>query len=223
MTFKDASIIFDLDGTLVDTAPDLLAALNHVLQSIDCPEVTLNDIDKLVGDGAMAMIKTGLNIAERDLPQEQEEELLQKFLDYYYENIAIFSKPFEGLDRCLDHFLREDARVGICTNKKEHLSIKLINELGLSERFHTIVGADTLAVKKPHPDHILGTIERLQGNPEKAVMIGDSANDIKAAQAANIPVIAVTFGYTAQPVTDFSPDIVIDHYDELLPAVEKLL
>lgn len=223
MTFKDAAIIFDLDGTLVDTAPDLLAALNHTLEDYGAPKISMDDLSKLVGDGAKAMIATGLHIADKSVSPVEEDKLLQKFLTYYQENIAVLSKPFDNLRPCLTYLQQNGAKLGVCTNKREHLSKKLLNELELSHFFEAIIGADTLPMRKPDPGHILGTIEHIQGDTKRAVMIGDSKNDFKAAQAAGIPVVAVTFGYTAIPVVEFSPDAIIHHYDELLPVLERLL
>lgn len=223
MTFTNASIIFDLDGTLIDTAPDILRALNYVLEKVECPTLTLADMDKLVGDGAKALIETGLQNAEKSLDEIKKQTLLKEFLIFYSDNIAVSSQPFPGLQSCLERLKKDEAKLAVCTNKTENLAVKLLRELELETMFETIVGADTFAVRKPHPDHILGTLKRINGTPSHAVMIGDSKNDILAAKAANIPVIAVTFGYTPRPVQEFEPDITIDHYDELLPALKKLL
>ncbi|MEM7620697.1 MAG: HAD-IA family hydrolase [Pseudomonadota bacterium] len=223
MVFHDASILFDLDGTLIDTAPDLLNALNHTLAHADCSPVQREDINKLIGDGAKAMISAGLKMNDKTLSQNEESHLLNVFLLYYRDNIAVSSKLFEGVIDCLISLKRQNAKLAVCTNKMQDLSVKLLKELNLSDYFETIVGADTLNVRKPHPGHILGTIDLVKGNSRRAIMIGDSINDIKAAQGANIPVVAVNFGYSAQPVETYQPDAIIEHYNTLIPTISKLL
>ncbi len=220
---KDLTIIFDLDGTLIDTAPDLLRTLNHVLASIDCPPASPEDVTKLVGQGAKRMLERGLALANRTVDAQQMEQMFQQFLDHYSANIAVDSRPFPNVEAVLSDLRDQGARFGVCTNKLEHLSVKLLQQLKLDHYFEAIVGADTLGVRKPDPAHITGTIERVGGVRERAIMVGDSINDIKAAKAANVPVIGVSFGYTDQPIETLNPDVIIDHYDALSEAIEGQL
>jgi phosphoglycolate phosphatase len=145
------------------------------------------------------------------------------FLDYYARNIAVGSRPFEGTVAALNRFKNAGARLAVCTNKAEAMSRRLLDALNLSPLFSAIAGRDTFPVYKPHPDHLLGTIRLAGGDNARAVMVGDSRIDIATAKAAAVPVVAVSFGYTDTPVRELGPDEVIDHYEELEPAVAALL
>ncbi len=222
-SFTDTTIVFDLDGTLVDTAPDLVHTVNHVLTGAGCAPVPFAAIRPVIAFGARRMIVEGLALNERKAGEADVDRLLDAFLAHYADNLAVESQPFPGVVAVLERLTALGARVGVCTNKREDLSIKLLDQLGLKKHFGAIVGRDTLPVSKPHPGHLTGTVGRLGGQIERALMVGDSAVDIETAKAAGVPVVAVTFGYTIAPVETYQPDRTIDHYDDFLAAAEALL
>lgn len=222
-SFKDKTIIFDLDGTLIDTAPDLTGALNHVLVLEGRSRVDGGQVRHMVGHGAREMIRAGMAATGADATENDLDRMMEIFLEYYIAHIADHSRPFEGTLRALDTLTAHSAHLGVCTNKREHLSVILLKTLQVDHYFKAIVGADTLPVRKPHPRHLLETIERVGGHKDRAVMVGDSTTDVKAAKAAGVPVVVVTFGYPDVPASELGGDIAIDHYDALLPAITKLL
>jgi phosphoglycolate phosphatase len=216
-----ATIIFDLDGTLVDTAPDLIATLNAILSREGLPAVPDDEARGLIGHGARRMLERGLAIAGRtngDL-----DRLFRDFIAHYSEHIADRSRPFPGVETALDTLTGRGCTLAVCTNKLEALSVRLLTSLGLAGRFETICGQDTFGIQKPDPRALLGTLRRAGGSPDNALMVGDSATDIATAKAAMMPVVAVDFGYTDVPVKDLGPDRVISHYRHLPDAVEMLL
>lgn len=219
----DATIVFDLDGTIVDTAPDLIGTLNHVLTGAGCRPLPPATARPLIAYGARRMIEHGLRAAGRDPGPSELDDLLELFLSHYSERIADASRPFPGVVAALERIAGAGAKLGVCTNKLEGLSRKLLRALDLERYFGAVVGRDTLAVCKPHPGHLTGTVERLGGRAERTVMVGDSAVDIETARAAGAPVVAVSFGYTSAPIASFSPDRIIDHFDELEASLCALL
>ncbi len=217
------ALIFDLDGTLVDTAPDLLHATNHALSLIERPPVTMPQLRSFVGAGAMNLIELG---AKASGPLPDKPTLLRMhdaFLEYYGDNIAVSSVMFEGLAEVIEQASLSGLRMGVCTNKVERLSIKLLTELGIMPHFGAVVGGDTMPVMKPDPAPYAEVARRLGVDVQDTLMFGDSETDIRTAQNAGVPVIAVTFGYTMQPVHVFNPTHTIDHYDEAWPIVERYL
>lgn len=212
-------VIFDLDGTLVDTAPDLIDSLNHTIAIADLEPVTFDDLTHLVGQGARVMIRRAFELRKVQLTDDQGEALLARFMDHYRANMPGKSTVFPGTVECLQRLASAGMTLAVCTNKTEALAIPLIETLGLTSHFAAITGGDTFPVRKPDAGHILGTIERAGGNPSTAVMIGDSINDILAARNAGIPSIGVTFGYTDVPMASLSPDRIIDSFDELTVAM----
>ncbi len=213
------ALIFDLDGTLVDTAPDLMMATNHVLQFAGRPEITAAQLRQFVGHGSMALIKLGLE-ASGPLPDEATLQQLQTlFLGYYGKNIVAHSKLFSGVVALLEKATAAGLKMGVCTNKVERLSHKLLDQIGISKYFKAVVGGDTLPIMKPNPEPYFEVARRLGVAPLQTMMFGDSETDIRTAQNAGVPVVAVSFGYTLQHVSTFKPDYVIDHYDEAWPIV----
>ena len=220
---SDLTVIFDLDGTLADTAPDLLAALNHVLSDLSGEFLTLDHARNMVGQGALALIQAGLQHLEVPESDVDVDRLLETFLSFYYDNVAVHSALFPGLGALLPRYKTAGVRLGVCTNKLEKPSRKLLRELGVHDHFHTIVGRDTLATSKPDPKTLWQTIERAGGTPQRSVFLGDSITDVTTAKAAGVPCILVSFGYTVEPVTSLGGDLVIDHFDELDTAIAQLL
>jgi phosphoglycolate phosphatase len=220
---RDLTLVFDLDGTLVDTAPDLVAATNHVLEHIGLPPVAEESLRPWIGHGAKRMVERAIGPAAERLSQAEREALLERYFDYYGRHIAVASRPFEGAVAALERFHSAGARLAVCTNKMERMSKSLLDALNLSRFFVAVAGRDTLQAFKPHPEHLLGTIRMAGGDAARAVMVGDSAIDVATAKAAGVPVVGVSFGYTDTPVRELEADAVIDHYKELEAAVASLL
>jgi phosphoglycolate phosphatase len=216
------TIVFDLDGTLVDTAPDLVDTLNVVFAREGIPTVPYEIGRNLIGGGAKRMIERALQVEGRDCSPAEVERLFSGFIEHYAAHIADRSRPFPGLIEALDQLQQRGWRFAVCTNKLEWLSVRLLDALSLSPRFEAVCGQDTFGVQKPDPVVLKRTIEQAGGDPERAIMVGDSATDINTARALGIPVVAVTFGYTEIPATELGADQVIDHYSQLSAAVEIL-
>jgi phosphoglycolate phosphatase len=217
------TVVFDLDGTLVDTAPDLINALNFVLDREGLPPVPLHSARNMIGAGARRLIERGLELEGRAASFEDVTRLLSDFIDYYAAHIADASRPFEGVVGALDDLGALGYRFAVCTNKLEWLSKLLLDRLGLSSRFSAICGADTFGVSKPDPAILQQTIARAGGQLSSAVMVGDAGPDIGVARRAGVPVIGVGFGYTEVPIADLKPDRLITHMSQLPRAVESLM
>ncbi|SHG84606.1 HAD family hydrolase [Bradyrhizobium erythrophlei] len=216
-------IVFDLDGTLVDTAPDLINALNWVLDREGLPPVPLQSARAMIGAGARRLIERGLELEGRAASFEDVTRLTGDFIDYYAAHIADASRPFDGLESALDDLAALGYRFAVCTNKLEWLSKRLLDQLGLSARFAAICGADTFGVSKPDPAILQQTIARAGGQLSQAIMVGDAGPDIGVARRAGIPVIGVEFGYTEVPIADLKPDRLVSHMRELPAAVQSLM
>jgi phosphoglycolate phosphatase len=217
------TVVFDLDGTLVDTAPDLIAALNFVLEREGMPPVPLQSARTMIGAGARKLIERGLELDGRVTSAEDITRLTSDFIDYYADHIADASRPFDGLESALDDLTGRGYRFAVCTNKLEWLSKRLLDQLGLSPRFSAICGADTFGVSKPDPAILRQTIAQAGGQVSSAIMVGDAGPDIGVARRAGIPVIGVEFGYTEIPIADLNPDLLIGHFRDLPAAVESLM
>jgi phosphoglycolate phosphatase len=216
------TVVFDLDGTLVDSAPDLAATLNHILVREGLPPVGYEEARNMVGGGARVMVERGFRADGRVLAAAELDRLVQDFIAHYAGHIADASRPFDGVEAALDQLADKGCRLAVCTNKLEWLSVRLLDALGLTARFAAVCGADTFGVSKPDPAILRGTIGRAGGEPNHAVMIGDSMTDIATARAAGVPVIAVDFGYTDTPVAQLKPDRIVSSYADLPEAVSDL-
>jgi phosphoglycolate phosphatase len=217
------TVVFDLDGTLVDTAPDLISALNFVLDREGLPPVPLQSARTLIGAGVRRLLERGLEVDGRHASAEDIDRLTDDFIEYYAAHIADASRPFDGLESALDDLEAQGYRFAVCTNKLEWLSKRLLDRLGLSARFAAICGADTFGISKPDPAILQQTVARAGGQLSTAIMVGDAGPDIGVARRAGIPVIGVEFGYTDVPIADLKPDRLIGHMSELPPAVESLM
>ena len=215
-------IVFDLDGTLVDTAPDLIAALNHVLDREGLPPVPLKSARNMIGAGARKLIERGLELDGRTMTTDDVSRLMKDFIAYYADHIADASRPFEGLETALDDLEAQGFRFAVCTNKLEWLSKLLLEKLDLSRRFAAICGADTFGVSKPDPTILRETVARAGGQLPESIMVGDAGPDVGVARRAGIPVIGVAFGYTDVPIAELKPDRLIGHMRELPEAVSSL-
>ncbi|MEM7570316.1 MAG: phosphoglycolate phosphatase [Pseudomonadota bacterium] len=205
--------LFDLDGTLVDTAPDLAHALNQCLAEDGHAPFAVDDMRNLVGHGAAALLRRGYALREgKPLSEERLTQLRRRFLEFYGRDICVHSKPFDGVEDVLDSLSEAGIMCGICTNKPHQMALSLIDALGWQTRFKAIVGGDYFDVKKPDPRHITGLLEVMNCPDAQSFFIGDSDADYDAAQAAGVPAMIVRFGYSAQPVEDFKNAVLLDHY-----------
>src|SRR5438874_2105003 len=216
------TIVFDLDGTLVDTAPDLVNALNYVLKREGLAAVPVDSARKAIGAGARRLIERGLELEGRSLGPDDITRLTRDFIDHYAAHIADASRPFDGLEAALDDLSARGYRFAVCTNKLEWLSKRLLDQLGLSSRFAAICGADTFGVSKPDPAILQQTVAQSGGNMAATIMVGDAGPDVGVARRAGIPVIGVEFGYTDVPIAELKPDRLIGHMRDLPAAVESL-
>jgi phosphoglycolate phosphatase len=217
------TVVFDLDGTLVDTAPDLINALNYILAREGMPPVPLQSARTMIGAGARKLLERGLELDGRTVALEELDRLTRDFIAYYADHIADASRPFEGLESALDDLAARGYRFAVCTNKLEWLSKLLLDRLGLSARFAAICGADTFGIAKPDPAILRQTVARAGGEMSSTVMVGDAGPDIGVARRAGVPVIGVKFGYTEVPIAELKPDLLIGHMRELPAAVETLM
>ncbi len=216
------TLIFDLDGTLVDTAPDLVRALNAVIAEQGLPPVALEDALTMVGRGGRVLIQRAFAADGRTVEGAELERLFTAFTDHYGAHVAEESRAFPGVAAALDRFAAAGWLLAVCTNKAHPLVRPLMEALGLAPRFAAMVGQGALPWLKPDARVFNETVRLAGGTPERAVMVGDSETDIQTARAAGVPVVAVTFGYTPVPIAEFHPDRLIDHYDELWDAVAAL-
>jgi phosphoglycolate phosphatase len=216
-------IAFDLDGTLVDTAPDLIGTLNLLLRQEGLAPLPMAAARPLIGHGARRLLERGFEAASAPLPPEREADLFERFLAHYGAHIADGSRPFPGVTEALAGLREAGARLAVCTNKPTALSIALLDALGMSRLFDAIVGPDAAPARKPDPRHLDAAIRAAGGAPAGAVMVGDAITDAGAARAAGVPLVLVSFGYTETPAAELAPDVLIDHFHELPAACVRLL
>ena len=216
-----AIVGFDLDGTLLDTAPDIAHALNHALRAAGRPALPLDEVRPMIGGGAKKLLAKALGQGAR-VPEDELAPLYRMLLDHYAAHIAVETRAYDGLERALDALAEQGVVLGVATNKLEALAADLLGQMGLADRFAAIVGGDTLGTDraKPLPDMLHHMAEACGGG--EMAFVGDSAFDMKAARAAGVPGIAVSFGYPGMAVAALGADRVIDHYDELLPVLTEL-
>ena len=216
------TIVFDLDGTLVDTAPDLISTLNLVLAGEGLPPVAYDDARRMIGGGARRMIERALMAESREVPRPEIDRMYRIFIDHYGAHIADRSRPFPQLDSVLQRLAGEGFRLAVCTNKLEWLSVRLLETLNLSQYFAAICGQDTFGMQKPDPQMLRLTVRRAGGDAERAIMVGDSLTDVRTARAANVPVIAVDFGYSEVPAAALRADRLISAFAELPAALAAI-
>ncbi|MFC3691908.1 phosphoglycolate phosphatase [Chenggangzhangella methanolivorans] len=217
------TVVFDLDGTLVETAPDLIAALTVSLAADGAPPLPYEQGRDLIGAGARALVERGLEAAGRRLEKSRVDELHAIFLEHYGAHIADESRPYPGCLEALDRLRASGAKLAVCTNKVERLARQLLDTLEMTDKFDVIVGGDTFPTSKPDPQSLLGAIQRAGGDVARAVMVGDAFTDVGAAKNAGVPVVVMSFGYTVTPPHELGGDVVIDHFDELEGAIAALV
>jgi phosphoglycolate phosphatase len=216
------TIAFDLDGTLIDTAPDLISTLNVILAKEGMPPVDYDAARRMIGGGARVMIEKALAAEGRACPKPEVDRMFRAFIEHYAAHIADHSRPFPHLEATLENLSGAGHRLAVCTNKLEWLSVRLLNMLNLSRHFAAICGQDTFGVQKPDPKMLRLTIERAGGESNCAIMVGDSGTDIRTARAATVPVVAVDFGYSEVPIATLEPDRVIGSFADLPLAVREI-
>jgi len=219
----DATIVFDLDGTLVDSAPDLVRALNETLDLEGLPNVKVSVARNMVGQGARVLIERAAALSGVTYSGDRLDQLTRAFIDFYRADIARESQPFPGVFEALDALAGRGAKLAVCTNKRTDLSIQLLGELGFGDRFSAIVGADAVAAKKPHPDHFRAAVTRAGGTVRRALMVGDTAADVASARGAGAPVAVVAFGYCEGGAEKLGADALLHRYSELPPVSRRLL
>jgi phosphoglycolate phosphatase len=217
-----SAIIFDLDGTLVDTAHDLTGALNAVLAKAGRDRVRLSQVRHTVGGGARGLVEWGFAETGDALAASDLDDWTAAFLRHYRAHLCDLSRPFAGVAETLAALAVENSAMGVCTNKSVEASRRLLRELGLERFFGAVLGGDSLAVRKPDPEHLAATIRAVGGEPARAVMVGDSDIDVAAAHNLGVPAIAVAYGYTDIPAAELGADAVIERFDQLPSAIAAL-
>ncbi len=218
------TILFDLDGTLVDTAPDLMNAHNHVMKKFGYKTKTTDEIRAIVGKGARALLGRSIwGEAKKEFGKIEDEnvkdEMVKEFIDYYGKNIINESKLINGVEEFLKWCSSKKISMGVCTNKQEHLAIDLLKKIKIYDYFEYVAGGNTFEVCKPDPKHLTNIVEILNGDLKKTLMIGDSENDTIPAKEASIPVILLDNGYTEKNVDE----IYYDHLVEDFIGIEKIV
>lgn len=219
----DATVVFDLDGTLVDSAPDLVRALNQTLDLEGLPRVKLETMRTMVGQGARVLIERAAALHGVTYATPRLDQLTQEFVGFYAADIARESAPFPGVVEALEALSSMGATLSVCTNKRTALSVQLLDALGLAHHFAAIVGADAVTDRKPHPDHFRAAVERSGGRVGRSLMVGDTVADVASARAAGAPVAVVAFGYSDVSVEKLGADVLLHRFSELTPACRHFL
>jgi phosphoglycolate phosphatase len=216
------AVIFDLDGTLIDSAPDITAAVNKLLTRYGRPTIGVEQVRGMVGDGAPILLRRAFAATGAAIDLAASEEIYQTFLDYYESQPSSPDSIFPGVPETLDLLLERGLKLGLCTNKPERVTIEVLAQLDLARFFQSVAGGDTLPVRKPDGGHVSWVMEQLGARADSAVMVGDNHNDIAAARGAGIPVIAVSYGYPHFPTSEMGADAIIDHFTELPAMLDTL-
>lgn len=221
--FPFTMVGFDLDGTLVDSNPDLGPSINHALAQLGREAIPTDQTRSLIGGGARMMLQRAMELTGGLVSDAEFEQAWQTQQDYYFENIAVHTAPYEGCLETLDRLAELGCTLAVVTNKKESFARKLLEALGMTSRFAAILGGDTLGLErsKPEPDMIHEAVQRC-GRAGRFAMVGDSSYDVRAARAAGVPCAIFSFGYNDAPAHELGADVVLDHFDELVPALERL-
>jgi phosphoglycolate phosphatase len=217
------TIAFDLDGCLVDTAPDLIGTLNAILAEHGHPGLPLESARTVIGHGARAMLSRGFQAVGETLDPAKMDTLFAHFIELYVARIDRESRPYPGVAETLDGLAAAGARLVVCTNKRTDLSLALLDSLDLTRRFADVMGPDKAGAAKPDPRHLIAAIQAAGGSADRALMVGDASTDVGAAVAAGVPVVAVSYGYSDVPPAELGADALIDSFAELPPIARRLL
>jgi len=215
------TILFDLDGTLVDTAPDLMGAHNHVMKKFGYPQKSLNDIKHIAGRGAWIMMQRTFRDEIKD--ENLKKEMVKEFINYYAKNIDRGSKPIKGVVKFLEWAKSKQILMAVCTNKQERLAVDLLKKINLSQYFEYIAGCDTFDFNKPDPRHLTNVIDIIGGDINKSIMIGDSEVDSQSAYNAKIPFILVEEGYTEKNINEIPHKTLIKDFSNFEKKIKKYL
>jgi len=215
------TILFDLDGTLVDTAPDLMAAHNHVMKKYGRNEKKLSDIKTLASRGAWVMMQRSFKEEIKD--EKTKKMMVDEFINFYSKNINKKSKPIKGIFEFLNWAKSKNISMGVCTNKREHLAVDLLKKIDMYKYFEYVAGADTFDSNKPDPKHLTNVVEIIGGNLKKTIMIGDSEVDSMSAQNARIPFVLIQGGYTDKTSKEIKHDVLIKDFVNFDKIIEKYL
>lgn len=216
------AVVFDLDGTLVDSVPDIQAALNWLMAREGRRELGRDEVAGMVGDGVPKLVERAL-LATGGFPDAGLEPTVAVFASYYEAHAAALTQPFPGVVQALTDLRDAGCLLGVCTNKPQGATAEILEALDLAPFFVAVAGGDTVpGARKPDPRHLMHVLDGMSVAPAETVMVGDSHNDINVAKAAGVPTVAVTFGYAHGPVDELGADVLIDHFDELLPALRQL-
>ena len=216
------SVLLDLDGTLIDTAPDLVGTLNTVLVQAGRATLEVDRMRDLVSGGARGLMRTGFALTGEGLSDDEIEAWVPTFLDVYGTRLSSDSRPFPGVVETLATFRSADIKLAVCTNKPHKLANRLLDELDMSHWFDALLGGDSIDVRKPDPRHIIATLDAVAGKPSETVMVGDSIIDVAAARDAGVPVIIVSYGYGIEKARAAGADREIAKFDELPAAIAAL-
>lgn len=219
--YANASITFDLDGTLVDTAPDLVRVLNDVIATDGLEPIAVAKVKNMIGYGSMALIRNAYQFAHRDLAPDHAKELQTLFLNLYADDICRLSKPYPGVVEVLAHLKRSGSKLSVCTNKPGVMARPLLNKLDIDRYFDRIVGSGDIPYNKPSARHIYAAVGHRGNKP--IVMVGDGAPDALAAKAAKVPSILMNYGYSPKSVYSLGADKVLRSFRDLPSALNELL
>jgi phosphoglycolate phosphatase len=216
------TVVYDLDGTLIDSARDMCVAVSRVLADHGLPGISDEDARLFMGEGSKVTMRRAFAKAGRDLDDAALSTVTREFVRYYEADPVRHTIAFDGVAEVVARFDRMGLRQGVCTNKFENPSRMILKALKLMPPIADVAGADTFAVRKPDPGHILQLIDRIGGHRDRAVMIGDSIHDVAAAHAAGLPAVLVSWGYTAKPASELGAEAVIDRFDALPDALNTI-
>ena len=217
------AVLFDLDGTLIDSAPDLHVAANNLLSEENRSTITLEQTTSMIGDGVPKIVERAFAATGYTMEDGELDSLVKRYLEFYEPHAADLTSPFPGCVECLKRLRHKGYELAVCTNKPFIATQKILGSLDLANSISAVIGGDTLpGIKKPDPRHLLAALDIMKITPKNAIMIGDHANDVTAARAAGMPVIVCRFGYTNGPAENLEGDLVIDHFDELPDAFYRL-
>ncbi|HYH22415.1 MAG TPA: phosphoglycolate phosphatase [Azospirillum sp.] len=215
-----AALVFDFDGTLIDSVPDITRVLNRTLAAFGRPPLAVDQVRTMVGDGSATLVRSAFAATGGAPEGDEAQTVLKTYLDNYYEDTAEPSCFYPGVPETLRAFAAQGIKLGLCTNKPERIARKLLGLLGVADLFGAVAGGDTLPTRKPDPGTLAWVLEQL--GERNAAMVGDNGHDVKVARAVGIPVVAVSYGYPRMPISELGADAVIDHFADLPAALAAL-